>query len=116
MKKKIVTIVGTRPEIIRLSSIIIKLEKNFNHILVNTNQNFDRNLNSIFFNNFKIKKPKYNMLNSEKNAFKFLGKMFDFIDNILKKENPDAILVLGDTNSSLSSYVAKKKKYPNISH
>lgn len=112
MKKKIVTVVGTRPEIIRLSSIINKLDKHFNHILVNTNQNFDKNLNRVFFKNFDLKIPKYNMKNNEKDSIKFIGKAFDYINKILINEKPDAFLVLGDTNSSLSSYVAKKNNIP----
>ena len=112
MKKKIVTVVGTRPEIIRLSSIINKLDKNFNHILVNTNQNFDKNLNRVFFENFNLKIPKYNMKNNEKSPIKFIGKTFDYINQILINEKPDAFLVLGDTNSSLSCYVAKKNNIP----
>ena len=109
---KIVTILGTRPEIIRLSSIIKRLEKNFNHILVNTGQNFDVNLNKIFFTQFKIKKPKYNLKCRNNTPAVFLADLFVRIEKILKLEKPDSILVLGDTNSALSTIIAKKYKIP----
>ncbi len=113
MKKvKIITAVGTRPEIIRLSAVINKLEKYFDHILINTNQNFDKNLNQVFFKNFLIKKPKYTIKNNSKNPYIFLGKLFQYTDSIIKKEKPDAFLVLGDTNSCLCSYVAKRNMIP----
>ena len=112
MKKKILTVVGTRPEIIRLSSIINKLDKSFNHILVNTNQNFTSSLNNVFFKNFNLKKPKYSLKNKSKNSLEFIGEMLNFINKILIKENPDGFLILGDTYSCLSSYVAKKHKIP----
>lgn len=111
-KNKILTVIGTRPEIIRLSSIINKLDKNFTHLLLNTNQNFDKNLNKVFFDNFQLKKPKYFMKNSSKNPLEFITLMFKFIDKIIKKEKPDGFLVLGDTNSCLSSYIAKKNQIP----
>ncbi len=113
MKKKIITILGTRPEIIRLSSIIKQLDKNFNHIMINTNQNYDKNLNEVFFNQFKIKKPKY-VLKKEKfnSPIEFISRAMLRVDNILKIEKPDGVLVLGDTNTSLMSIVAKKRKIP----
>ena len=111
-KKKILTVVGTRPEIIRLSSIINKLDKSFNHILVNTNQNFTSSLNDIFFKNFNLKKPKYSLKNKSKNSVQFIGEMLNYIDRILKIENPDGFIILGDTYSCVSSYVAKKNKIP----
>ena len=109
---KILTILGTRPEIIRLSSIIKKLEKNFNHILVNTGQNFDVNLNKIFFTQFKLKKPKYNLKCRNNSPAVFLADLFLRIENVIKKERPNAVLVLGDTNSALATIVAKKYKIP----
>ena len=113
MKKKIITILGTRPEIIRLSCILNKLDKNFNHILINTNQNYDKNLNSIFFEQLEIKKPKYFLKNiPNKSPIQFIGRALIEIDKIIIKEKPDGILVLGDTNSSLTSISAKKRKIP----
>ena len=111
-KIKIITVVGTRPEIIRLSSIIKKLELNFNHVLINTNQNYDKNLNSIFFKNFQIKKPKYNISTKSKTTIETISKIINKVDKIIEKEKPDAFLVLGDTNSCLSSYSAKRRKVP----
>lgn len=113
MKKKIITILGTRPEIIRLSRVINKLDKNFNHILINTNQNFDKNLNDIFFKQLGIKKPKYFLKNIKNNSpINFIGKALIEVDKILNDENPDGILVLGDTNSSLCAISGKKRKIP----
>ena len=111
-KIKVITVVGTRPEIIRLSSIIKKLELNFNHVLINTNQNYDKNLNSIFFKDFQIKKPKYNINTKSKTNIETISKIINKVDKILEKEKPDAFLVLGDTNSCLSSYSAKRRKIP----
>jgi len=111
-KIKIVTVVGTRPEIIRLSSIIKKLESNFKHVLINTNQNYNKNLNSIFFQNFQIKKPKYNINTKSKTNIETISKIINKVDKILEKEKPDAFLVLGDTNSCLSCYSAKRRKIP----
>lgn len=109
---KILTILGTRPEIIRLSAIIKKLDKNFNHILVNTGQNFDINLNKIFFTQFNLKKPKYNLKCRNGSSAIFLSELFIKIEKVIKKEMPNAILVLGDTNSALSTIIGKKYKIP----
>jgi UDP-N-acetyl-L-fucosamine synthase len=113
MKYKILTILGTRPEIIRLSCIINKLNRCFNHILVNTNQNFDPNLNEIFFKELGISKPKYIYKNLKKtNPIDFLANALNFVDKILEKEKPDAVLYLGDTNTALTCICAKKRKIP----
>jgi len=111
-KIKIITVVGTRPEIIRLSSIIKKLESNFDHVLINTNQNYNKNLNSIFFKNFQIKNPKYNINTKSRTTIETISKIINKVDKIIEKEKPDAFLVLGDTNSCLSSYSAKRRKVP----
>lgn len=113
MKKKILVILGTRPEIVRLSCIVKKLEKNFNTILVNSNQNFDKNLNKVFFENFNYKKPKYSLaIKNYKNPINFLSIFFNFIDQVFQKEKPDAVVILGDTNTALSAICAKKRKIP----
>jgi UDP-N-acetylglucosamine 2-epimerase (non-hydrolysing) len=112
MKLKIITVVGTRPEIIRLSRIIKKLDVHFNHILVHTGQNYNFELSKIFFNELKLKKPQFNLNCKSKNAIEFIGKSLARFDKILEIEKPDAVLVLGDTNSALTVLCAKKRKIP----
>ena len=115
MKKfKLLTVVGTRPEIIRLSEVIKKIEKtrSFKHILVHTGQNYDYELNEIFFNDFKIREPDYFLNAALGSATKTAGQILINIDPILEKEKPDAFLVLGDTNSCLCAIAAKKRKIP----
>ena len=111
MKKKILTILGTRPEIIRLSLIIPKLDKFTNHILVHTGQNYDYNLNKVFFKNFKIRKPNY-FLGATGNFANQISIILKKLHNILIKEKPNRFLVLGDTNSSLGAIVAKRLGIP----
>lgn len=109
---KILTLTGTRPELIRLSLIIKKLDTLVNNILVYTNQNYNKNLSTIFFDELKIRKPNY-YFNFEFNSFgEFFGKSVIEFDKILKKENPDKILILGDTNSGLLSIVSEKYNIP----
>ena len=113
MKKKILVILGTRPEIIRLSCIIKKLDKNFFTVVVNTNQNFDKNLNNIFFKELNLSRPKYNLKPiKNNNSINFISNLLIKIDEILDIEKPDAAVVLGDTNSALSVFCVKKKKIP----
>jgi UDP-N-acetylglucosamine 2-epimerase (non-hydrolysing) len=113
MKNKILVILGTRPEIIRLSCIINKIEKYFSLIVINTNQNFDKNLNDNFFEDLRLKKPKYTFNKKKyKNSINFISNLLKEVDYILDIEKPDAVLVLGDTNSGLSILSAKKKKIP----
>ncbi len=109
---KVLTIVGTRPEIIRLSRVISKLETSTNHILVNTNQNYDYNLNKVFFADLSISQPNYNFQIKSGSAIEVISQIISQTEHILNKENPDAVLILGDTNSCLSSYVAKRMKIP----
>jgi len=111
---KIMTIVGTRPEIIRLSAVINKLEesRSINHVLVHTGQNYDYELNEIFFRDFNLKKPDYFLNTAGQNAISTIGNILINIDPILEKERPDAILLLGDTNSCLAAIAAKKRKIP----
>ena len=111
MKKKVITILGTRPEIIRLSLIIPKLDKFTNHILVHTGQNYDFNLDKIFFKNFAIRKPDY-FLGAKGNFASQIATILKKLYNILIKEKPDRFLVLGDTNSSLGAIVAKRFGVP----
>jgi UDP-N-acetylglucosamine 2-epimerase (non-hydrolysing) len=106
-KIKILTIIGTRPEIIRLSRVIPLLDKFSNHILVHTGQNYDKNLDSIFFKNFKLRKPDYYL--SARGSFgEQISIILKKIEKIIKEEKPDKFLVLGDTNSSLGSIMAKR--------
>lgn len=113
MKKlKIVTAVGTRPEIIRLSRIIAKLDEYCDHILVHTGQNYDYELNQIFFDDLKIRKPDYFLNAAGDSATETISKIIYAIDNVFLDENPDALLILGDTNSCLSVLAAKRRKIP----
>ncbi len=115
MKKiKIVTVVGTRPEIIRLSAVINRLNNsNFiDHKLIHTGQNYDKNLNEIFFQDLEIKKPDFYLDAAKASASLTIGEILLKIDPVLDKINPDALLILGDTNSCLSAIAAKKKKIP----
>lgn len=113
-KLKVMTIVGTRPEIIRLSSVIQKLEESnaIEHILVHTGQNYDYELNEVFFNDFNLKKPDYFLNAAGSSATETIGKILIAVDPILEKENPAAVLILGDTNSCLCAIPAKKRKIP----
>ena len=112
----VVTIVGTRPEIIRLSRVISKLNesKSIKHTLIHTGQNYDYNLNQIFFEELGIKKPDIFLEAAGSTAAETIGNIIIKTEPILKKLNPDALLVLGDTNSCLSAIVAKKYKIPII--
>ncbi|RFN57980.1 non-hydrolyzing UDP-N-acetylglucosamine 2-epimerase [Marixanthomonas ophiurae] len=115
MKKlKVVTVVGTRPEIIRLACVMQALDANeaIDHILVHTGQNYDYELNEIFFEDLEIRKPDHFLEAAGRNATETVGNILIKIDPILEKENPDAFLVLGDTNSCLCAIPAKKRKIP----
>ena len=115
MKKlKVLTVVGTRPEIIRLSRVISKLDTSdsIKHILVHTGQNYDYELNQIFFEDLGLRKPDYFLNAAGKNAAETIGKVITNIDPVLEKEAPDTFLVLGDTNSCLCTIPAKKRHIP----
>ncbi|MDF1876646.1 UDP-N-acetylglucosamine 2-epimerase (non-hydrolyzing) [Sulfurimonas sp. SAG-AH-194-L11] len=115
MKKlKVMTIVGTRPEIIRLSSVIAKLEesKAIEHILVHTGQNYDYELNEVFFNDFNLRKPDYFLNAAGGGPTETIGKILIAVDPIMESVNPDAVLILGDTNSCLCAIPAKKRHIP----
>jgi len=115
MKKlKVLTVVGTRPEIIRLSCTLIALDKSdaIEHILVHTGQNYDYELNEIFFDDLGLRKPDYFLEAAGKNATETIGNILIKIDPVLEKEKPDAFLVLGDTNSCLCAIPAKKRQIP----
>lgn len=109
---KLVTILGTRPEIIRLSCFIKKADKYFEHILVHTGQNWDKNLNDIFFEEMEIRKPNYFLNCVGKNLGETIGNIISKSYDILMEIKPDALLILGDTNSCLSALSAKRLKIP----
>jgi UDP-N-acetylglucosamine 2-epimerase len=115
MKKiKIVTVVGTRPEIIRLSRVMNALDSSYSieHIIIHTGQNYDYELNEVFFEDLGVRKPNYFLNAAGTNAITTIGQILINIDPILERENPDALLVLGDTNSCLCAIPAKKRKIP----
>jgi len=115
MKKlKVLTVVGTRPEIIRLSAVIHKLNNSeaIEHVLVHTGQNYDYELNEVFFKDFNLKKPDYFLNAATGTAIETIGNILIKIDPILEEVKPDAFLVLGDTNSCLTAIAAKRRHIP----
>lgn len=113
MKKlKVMSVVGTRPEIIRLSRVLAKLDEHCEHILVHTGQNYDFELNEVFFNDLGVRKPDYFLNAAGKNAAETIGQVIIKVDQILEEVNPEAMLVLGDTNSCISAIPAKRRKVP----
>ena len=113
MKKlKVMSVVGTRPEIIRLSRVLAKLDEHCEHILVHTGQNYDFELNEVFFNDLGVRKPDYFLNAAGKNAAETIGQVIIKVDEVLEEVNPEAMLVLGDTNSCISAIPAKRRKVP----
>ena len=106
-KNKILTIIGTRPEIIRLSRLIPKLDDKYNNILVHTGQNYDYELDKIFLKELKVRNPNY-YLKARGNFAEQISKIIFKLEKIIKLEKPEKFLVLGDTNSSVGSIVAKR--------
>lgn len=111
-KLKVMTILGTRPEIIRLSCVLAKLDKYCDHILVHTGQNYDFELNEVFFQDLNIKKPNHFLNAAGENAAQTIGQIIISVDKVLEIEKPEAVLILGDTNSSLAAIPAKRRKIP----
>jgi len=113
-KLKVFTVVGTRPEIIRLSRVMASLDnsKSIDHIIVHTGQNYDYELNQIFFEDLKIRKPDFFLNAAGKTSTETIGQILIKIDKLLESETPDAFLVLGDTNSCLCAIPAKKRQIP----
>lgn len=112
MSLKVMTIVGTRPEIIKLSRVINELDKHFEHILVHTGQNYDYELNEIFFKELEIRKPDFFLNAATKSVAGTIGNIINLSDKLFEKEKPDAVLFYGDTNSCLAVISAKRKKIP----
>lgn len=111
-KLKVMTILGTRPEIIRLSRVLARLDQHTNHILTHTGQNYDYELNEIFFNDLGIRKPDHFLEAAGATGAETIGKVIIAVDQVLEKEKPDAVLILGDTNSCLAVIPAKRRKIP----
>jgi len=111
-KIKVMTVVGTRPEIIRLSRVIAVLDRETDHVLVHTGQNYDYELNEIFFKDLAIRKPDHFLEAAGANVAETIGNTISKIDAVLAKEEPEAFLVLGDTNSCLAAISAKRRKIP----
>ena len=113
MKKlKVFTVVGTRPEIIRLSRVMVMLDNYCDHTIVHTGQNHDYELNQIFFDDLNLRKPDYFLDAAGSNGVETIGKVIIAVDKLLSENNPDAILVLGDTNSCMAAISAKRRKIP----
>lgn len=106
------SVVGTRPEIIRLSRVLAKLDEHCEHILVHTGQNYDFELNEVFFNDLGVRKPDYFLSAAGKNAAETIGQVIIKVDQVLEEIQPEAMLVLGDTNSCISAIPAKRRKVP----
>lgn len=106
------TVVGTRPELIRLSRVIARLDEHMNQILVHTGQNYDYELNEVFFKDLALRKPDHFLNAAGGNAAETIGQIIIAVDKVLEAEQPDALLVLGDTNSCLSVIPAKRRKIP----
>lgn len=111
-KLKIMTVIGTRPEIIRLSRVIAALDRYLDHLIVHTGQNYDYELNQIFFEDLGIRKPDYFLEAAGENAAETIGLVIARSDDVLAKIKPDAVLILGDTNSCLAAVSAKRRKIP----
>jgi len=109
---KVATIIGTRPEIIRLSRVIAALERHTSHTLVHTGQNYDYELNQVFFNDLEMRAPDHFLEAAGKTPAETVGLVIARMDEVLASEKPDAILILGDTNSCLAAYPAKRRKIP----
>ena len=111
-KLKVMTVLGTRPEIIRLSRVIARLDRHTDHVLVHTGQNYDYELNEVFFENLGVRKPDHFLSCGGGSLGETLGKILSESERIIDVEKPDAFLVLGDTNSALSAIMARRKSVP----
>ena len=110
--RKVITLIGTRPELIKMSRVINELDKTFNHILVHSEQNYDYELNQIFFDDLEIRKPDYFLGASKDSPIASISDVLIKLDDVLEKEKPDAFLYYGDTNTGIAIIAAKKRKIP----
>jgi len=113
---KLMTIVGTRPEIIRLSCVIKACDRYFDHVLVHTGQNWDHTLSQVFFDDFELREPDHFLEVAGGSLGETMGAIIAKSYEVLERERPDALLVLGDTNSALSAIPAKRLKIPIFRH
>ncbi len=111
-KIKVAIVIGTRPEIIKLSEVIKELDDKTDHVLIHTGQNYDYELNEIFFEELGIRKPDYFLEIAGGSPSSAVGRVIEKVDEVLEKEKPDAFLLLGDTNSGMGAYSAKRRKIP----
>lgn len=109
---KVMTIVGTRPELIKMSRVIAEFDLHTRHVLVHTGQNYDYELNQVFFEDLGIRKPDYFLEAMGENAAKTIARVIEKADEVMEKENPDAVMLYGDTNSCLAVIAAKRRKIP----
>ena len=109
---KVVTVVGTRPEVIRLSRVIARLDESADHVLVHTGQNSDHGLNGVFFEEMGLRSPDISFGVDTNSLGSILSDIMRMTENLLREEQPDAFLVLGDTNSGLSALIAKRMNIP----
>ena len=109
---KVMTIVGTRPELIKMSRVITEFDQHTNHILVHTGQNYDYELNQVFFDELSIRKPDYFLEAVGDKVAQTIARVIEKSDEIMEKENPDAVMLYGDTNSCLAVIAAKRRKIP----
>jgi len=109
---KVMTIVGTRPELIKMSRVIAEFDQHTQHILVHTGQNYDFELNQVFFDDLGIRKPDYFLEAVGENAAQTIGRIIEKADEVMAKEQPDALMLYGDTNSCLAVIAAKRRKIP----
>lgn len=113
-KMKVMTVVGTRPEIIRLSRVMARLDEHCEHVIVHTGQNYDYELNQLFFDDLGIRKPDHFLSAAGASGAETIGKVIIAVDGVLAQEMPDAMLVLGDTNSCMAVIPAKRRKIPTF--
>src|SRR5580658_11195649 len=110
---KVMTIVGTRPEVIKLSRVIPELDKHVEHVLVHTGQNYDYELREIFWEQMGLRNPDYQLDSGYDGAMERIAAILERVDQVLEKQRPDAVLILGDTNSAVAAaYAAKRRHVP----